>query len=218
MEYFKWCWDKITAVVIGIIINIVTPQKEIAIFVSLVVIALFLLVTYILFKKRPKFLGIKTAYVATGIVFNIDYSEVLLSYHKNQKMWIPPGGHISSNKWLHDTVIELIKEESGYDVEFFPFHDSKEFDNICVVVPQPFRVQIENQIPSEGHQTHYDFLYIFTVKERTQSQEHTLESKWVPIDEVEIMASKRETYKDVADIIKAALAIVKATRVEEVNQ
>ncbi len=207
MEYFKWVVDKCVAFAIGILINLVTPDKSVSIIITIAFVVLFLSVSIFLYYKYPKALGMKTSYAATGIVFNSDYSEVLLTYHKNQKMWIPPGGHAMKTEWLHDKVVSLIKAESGYDVEFFPFHVSHVFDNICTVVPQPFRVQVEKQIKGEGHDTHYDFLYIFTVKSNSQDNP-SQNVRWVPIEQIDNLASRRETYQDVADIVKAALGII----------
>lgn len=207
MEYFKWLVDKGVAFAIGILINLVTPDKSVSIIITIAFVILFLSISCFLYYKYPKALGMKTSYAATGIVFSSDYSEVLLTYHKNQKMWIPPGGHAMKTEWLHNKVVSLIKTESGYDVEFFPFHVSHVFDNICTVVPQPFRVQVEKQIKGEGHDTHYDFLYIFTVKSDSQDN-HSQNVKWVPIEQIDNLASRRETYQDVADIVKAALDII----------
>ena len=217
MEYFKWVVDKLAVILIGILINFITPGKNISILITILFMVVFLFVSLFLYYKYPRLLGMKTSYAATGIVFNKDYSEVLLTYHKNQKMWIPPGGHALKTEWLHNKVVSLINKESGYEVDFVPFHDSHEFDHICTVVPQPFRVQVEKQIKGEGHDTHYDFLYIFTIKDNPQGNA-SQNIKWVSVEEIDNMASRRETYQDVADIVKAALSIINSTTKKEVTK
>lgn len=212
-EFFKRTIDKIVAILIGILVNLITPQKDIvSCLIVLGIMVLFFLIYYYVYCRWPKILGIKTAYAATGIVFNHDYTKILLSYHKKQQMWIPPGGHIRDTELLHEKVIEYIKKESGYAPKFISFHDDSKFDNICTIVPQPFRVQIEKQTTSEGHKDHYDFLYILTADEKDQNVTHSLDSKWYTLDEIKALVGRRETYNDVLDIVNVALKIVKEVK------
>lgn len=152
------------------------------------------------------------SYAATGIVFNSDYTKVLLAYHEKQKRWIPPGSHIKGVEYFHKVVLESTTRETGYTVKFHESHDYEIYtDANCCVVPCPFSVQIETQIDGEGHGTHYDALYILKADENEEIlKPGTHKTKWLSISKLEAFARRNNTYPDVVQSVSDALKIINA--------
>lgn len=156
------------------------------------------------------------SYAATGIVFNKEYTKVLLAYHERQKRWIPPGSHIEGVQYFHDIVLQSTERETGYRANFHESHDYEKYkDANCCVVPCPFSVQIETQIEGEGHETHYDVLYIL-IADETQDilKPGSHQIKWLGINELEEYAMHSNTYPDVVQSVKDALKIINAQKGE----
>lgn len=152
----------------------------------------------------------RNSYAATGIVFNANYTKVLLAYHERQKRWIPPGSHISGVEYFHDIVLKSAKRETGYSVRFHESHDYEKYtDANCCVVPCPFSVQIETQIDGEGHGTHYDALYILVADENEEIlKPGTHKVKWLEIGKLEAFSRRNNTYPDVVQSVNDALKII----------
>ena len=150
------------------------------------------------------------SYAATGIVFNTHFTKVLLAYHERQKRWIPPGSHINGVEYFHEIVLESAKRETGYSVKFYESHDYEKYtDANCCVVPSPFSVQIETQITGEGHETHYDALYILVADENEEIlKPGTHRIKWLEISRLEAFSRRNNTYTDVVQSVNDALKIV----------
>lgn len=156
------------------------------------------------------------SFAATGIVFNQDFSKVLLAYHEKQKRWIPPGSHVEGVKYFHEVVIDSAKKETGYDVRFHQSHDYEKYsDANCCVVPCPFSVQVETQIEGEGHQTHYDALYILVADENQEIlKPGTHKIKWLPINKLRSYARRNDTYPDVVQSVQEALKFIESKKGE----
>lgn len=156
------------------------------------------------------------SYAATGIVFNKEYTKVLLAYHERQKRWIPPGSHIEGVQYFHDIVLQSTERETGYRANFHESHDYEKYkDANCCVVPCPFSVQIETQIEGEGHETHYDVLYILIADETQNNlKPGTHQIRWLSINELEEYAMHNSTYPDVVQSVKDALKIINAQKGE----
>lgn len=154
------------------------------------------------------------SYAATGIVFNSDYTKVLLAYHERQKRWIPPGSHIDGVEYFHDIVLRSATRETGYRVRFHESHDYEKYtDANCCVVPCPFSVQIETQIDGEGHGTHYDALYILIADENEEIlKPGTHKTKWLAVSKLEAFARRNNTYPDVVQSVNDALRIIHAQK------
>lgn len=160
------------------------------------------------------------SYAATGIVFNKDYTKVLLAYHDRQKRWIPPGSHVCGVEFFHDVVLQSTERETGYAVEFHESHDYEEYrDANCCVVPCPFSVQIETQIDGEGHEFHYDALYILVADEKQNIHKPgTHITKWCEISELPQITRRNDTYPDVIQSVNDALKIVNFQKGESQNE
>lgn len=156
------------------------------------------------------------SYAATGIVFNADYTKVLLAYHERQKRWIPPGSHIDGVQYFHDIVLESTTRETGYKVTFHESHDYEKYiDANCCVVPSPYSVQIETQIDGEGHETHYDALYILMADENEEIlKPGTHKIKWISISKLDSFAKGNNTYPDVVRSVNDALKIINSKKGE----
>lgn len=156
------------------------------------------------------------SYAATGIVFNTDFTKVLLAYHERQKRWIPPGSHVEGVQYFHEVVLESAKRETGYTVRFHESHDYEKYsDANCCVVPCPFSVQVETQIDGEGHGTHYDALYILVADENEEIlKPGTHRIKWLSTKRLEAFARRNDTYPDVVQSVYEALKLIKAQKGE----
>lgn len=154
------------------------------------------------------------SYAATGIVFNTQYTKVLLAYHERQKRWIPPGSHIDGVEYFHEVVLESAKRETGYSVKFHESHDYEKYtDANCCVVPSPFSVQIETQIDGEGHESHYDALYILVADENEEIlKPGTHKIKWLEIRKLEEFSRRNNTYPDVVQTVSDALKIIRSQK------
>lgn len=159
------------------------------------------------------------SYAATGIVFNTDFTKVLLAYHERQKRWIPPGSHVEGVQYFHEVVLESAKRETGYTVKFHESHDYEKYsDANCCVVPSPFSVQVETQIDGEGHRTHYDALYILVADENEEIlKPGTHKIKWLATKNLEAFARRSNTYQDVVQSVHEALKLIKAQKGETQN-
>ena len=159
------------------------------------------------------------SYAATGIVFNTDFTKVLLAYHERQKRWIPPGSHVEGVQYFHEVVLESAKRETGYTVKFHESHDYEKYsDANCCVVPSPFSVQVETQIDGEGHRTHYDALYILVADENEEIlKPGTHKIKWLATKNLEAFARRSNTYPDVVQSVHEALKLIKAQKGETQN-
>lgn len=160
------------------------------------------------------------SYAATGIVFNKDYTKVLLAYHDRQKRWIPPGSHVFGVEYFHDVVLRSTERETGYAVEFHESHDYEEYrDANCCVVPCPFSVQIETQIEGEGHEFHYDALYILVADEKQNIHKPgTHKTQWCEISELTQIARRNDTYPDVIQSVNDALKIINLQKGESQSE
>ncbi len=163
---------------------------------------------------------VQNSYAATGIVFNKNYSKVLLAYHKRQKKWIPPGSHIDGVEFFHEIVIESARRETGYTIDFHESHNYEEYkDDNCFIVPCPFSVQVETQIANEGHEFHYDALYILTADEEEKvSTPGTHKVQWLTLKQLEDFAKRGNTYPDVIRSVNEALQIIYAQKGGDQNE
>ena len=152
------------------------------------------------------------SYAATGLVFNNDFTKVLLAYHERQKRWIPPGSHVEGVQYFHDVVLKSAQKETGYTVRFHESHNYEKYtDANCCVVPCPFSVQVETQIDGEGHRTHYDALYILVADENEEIlKPGTHKIKWLSTKRLEAFARRNDTYPDVVQSVSEALKLIKA--------
>lgn len=153
----------------------------------------------------------KNSYAATGIVFSKDYKKILLAYHDRQLRWIPPGSHVDGVYAFHEVVLESVKRETGYSVKFHESHDYEQYsDNNCCILPCPFSVQEEIQIAGEGHDRHYDFLYILVVQDDKEPvKPGTHKVRWVDLEELKQFVRCNNTYPDVLQSMEDALKFIK---------
>ena len=151
------------------------------------------------------------SYAATGIVFNKDYKKILLAYHKKQLRWIPPGSHVKGVFPFHEVVLESVKKETGYSVKFHESHNYEQYsDNNCCILPCPFSVQEEIQIEGEGHEKHFDFLYILVVQDdKEPSKPGTHPVRWLDLEQLRQYVRCNNTYPDVLQSMEDALKFIK---------
>lgn len=205
-------WGIITFI-IGVVLEFVlTYILEKSMVISLIIIGVSVFILFlclIIHKRYPKCFGEKCSQAVIGIVFNHDFTKTVLVYNKRQKKFLPPGGHAGRGEKLHELVKNKVKEETGLDAKFIleKFHDYN--DQVCISVPQPFAVQLEDQPTFEGHDQHYDFVYLMKA-ENNQTLSDEFQARWCSLDEVEQMANQRRTYMDVYQAINTASIYLKS--------
>lgn len=198
-SFFTFLFGVIAEILVSYIFNINSTITVIILVISIIVLGLCIP----LHKRFPRFFGEKCSFAVIAIIFDETFSKVILVYNKRQKKKIPPGGHAKSEKKLHEFVKEKVKEETGIECDFIlnKFHDYE--DRICISVPQPFAVQIEIQTDDEGHDEHYDFIYLMKA-DSSQALTQSHQANWYSVDEIEEMADRRATYQDVYKMINSA--------------
>ena len=145
-------------------------------------------------------------------MFDKNFKYILLAYHEKQKRWIPPGSHVVGVKYFHEEVLESIHRETGYQqISFVELSDYEAYkDDNCCIVPGPYSVQIETQIPFEGHNEHYDLLYILVAgKDENIKKPGTHKTKWVTFAQLQEEAKKGNTYPDVVRSVEIALQYIR---------
>jgi 8-oxo-dGTP pyrophosphatase MutT (NUDIX family) len=90
-------------------------------------------------------------WVATVYLVRSD-RKVLLTWNKNLSTWIPVGGHIDVGEKPDDAVMREVKEETGFEFEFYP----KSLESGSVKITKPFAVQME-KVPH--HNMHINIVY-----------------------------------------------------------
>lgn len=201
-----------STIIMGFIPSFLSNILPVKFSIIVIIVALVMSVILYMFAKRfPSLLGEKNCYAATGIVFDKTYTYILLAYHEKQKRWIPPGSHIKGTLYFHEEVLKSAKRETGHHVEFVELNDYQDYkDDNCRVVPQPYSVQIETQIPHEGHDEHYDLLYILIAdKDENIERPGTHKIKWVTYEQLKQEAKKGNTYQDVVQSVETALEYIK---------
>ncbi len=190
--------------VVGIIASVIanaffaTP----AIAIGFAAVATLVAATLSFFISRyPRFFGMGDALAVSMIIFDGD-GKLLVYCSGRQRKWIPPGTHVRRGEPPHEAALRSVREDTGYEAAFHPWHDAlRQLDRIVTQVPQPYTVQVEHQLPWEGHTTHYDMVYIGTVSSQNPSgagQSHA----WVTLDELRT----RETYPDVITLAERVRA------------
>ena len=122
--------------------------------------------------------------VAGGFVYSKKEKKFLVLYHKDLKMFLYPGGHVTSNdKDPLCAAIREIKEETGLN----------NFVQVCIsqnkLVPLDIDTQLIgfNQRLNLPEHYHFDFRYLFVIDEISDIEidaEELSNYKWIDIDEL----------------------------------
>ena len=193
----------------SLLVSIIPMDKHVSIaLVCFVLVVIFILIYIIVDKVIPNKIDDTegNSYCVTGIVFNSTHDKVLMVFNQQQNMWIPPGTHIRKVLNVDDHLLKTIKNETGYTAHYLKYSNTKDYeDDNCRIVPCPFSVQVEKQVPGEGHEYHYDFIYILETKEpETSSNAGKQSHKWCTVEDIQRDANHHNTYQDVVQTVKAA--------------
>jgi len=86
----------------------------------------------------------------TATTFIVYKEKTLLHFHRNLKMWLPPGGHIDRDELPHKAAVREVKEETGLDVELVHAEPSIHSEN-AKEIPLPQHMLLENINPFHQH-------------------------------------------------------------------
>lgn len=162
------------------------------------------------YRRYPKYFGKKGSFAVTALIFN-NKKEILLIHHRRQKKWVPPGKHLEKSLKPHEEILNAVKEETGYNAEFHPFHNitaPKIIDRFSTEVPQPFYILEETQLPKEGHVFHYDLFYICKVNHNEKGLKGSERKEWIPLENLDDLVGKQQTYPDVKRIAIKAFEVI----------
>ena len=141
-------------------------------------------------------------FTVTGIVFNSS-KQVLLIYHKNLQVWLPPSGHIEENELPDDAVLRIIYKESEIKAEILL--NKQEFslsDNYSRGLNRPFTVLLEN-IEGDWSHNHIDMVYICKAEndDLNLQKSGTGDIGWFSLEQI----NELNLYKNVKITIKKAV-------------
>ena len=95
-------------------------------------------------------------FTCTGFLTQGD--RTLLLWHRNLRMWVPPGGHLEPDEDPVSAVLREIREETGLAAEVLPLSQTFPFAYPGQVAP-PFTILLEDSAePGQRHQ-HIDLIY-----------------------------------------------------------
>lgn len=114
-------------------------------------------------------------------VYIVKNAKTLLVFHKQLKMWLPPGGHIEDNELPCDAAKREVLEETGFNVELIGKEEPLGTGVKKLVHPKILQLEdIE-----KGHQ-HINLIYYGTIINGTikiNNGEHS-DIKWFSLDDL----------------------------------
>ncbi len=100
----------------------------------------------------------KKHFTVTAFVSTDDHT--LLHWHRGNRMWLPPGGHIEPDEDPIDAVQREVEEETGLRVTVLPTATPFDYD-APPQLPPPVTIMIEDiaDHPVDGAHQHIDLIY-----------------------------------------------------------
>jgi 8-oxo-dGTP pyrophosphatase MutT (NUDIX family) len=117
-------------------------------------------------------------------------NKVLLTWNKNLNTWIPVGGHIDAGETPDEAIVREVKEEIGFQFEFFP--DCEYTDNGDVRIIKPYRVQIE-KVPHHNQHINVVFFGRCTKWFNKKSTDEDERLRWFSNEE---LIKEKDTFLD----------------------
>ena len=118
-------------------------------------------------------------YASRALVIKDD--NILLSYEKNNDIWMLPGGGAEDDETASDTVIREVKEETGY-----------------LINPSDIVLELHEYYEDFKYVTYYFLGEIISIGNKNLSEseiESGLEPEWIKISEALDIFSKHNDYK-----------------------
>ncbi|MDO8564012.1 MAG: NUDIX domain-containing protein [Nanoarchaeota archaeon] len=142
-------------------------------------------------------------FVATIYLVNSD-NKVLLSWNKNMQAWIPVGGHVDPGETPEEAITREVKEETGFDFEFFQKEKRENTSNTHYV--RSHLLQIDT-VPH--HNKHINFVFIGKCKNDYSKLETDEQEKLKWFTHQELIQEKGKMIESVRVIALEALDLVK---------
>lgn len=197
---------------IGSLLAIYIERNYIKAIGYLLIVLSAIVLIFELYRNYPLIFGIKWRYACTVIVLDVD--KVLLIWHPQYNIWLPPGKRIPFQRFPHQAAIEAVLKETGYNVEFDEdFHlPEKSIDRDTFQIPQPYFVMREDQGHRGGIKSHYDFYYVCKAEGNSNRIHGVLKHKWFRTSELGDLVDKGELYADILNIIEKVCSDKKVKR------
>jgi 8-oxo-dGTP pyrophosphatase MutT (NUDIX family) len=98
----------------------------------------------------------------TSTVYIFAEQGVLLLFHRKQRKWMPPGGHLEANELPHAGALREALEETGLDIELIKDHEHLwvEYPH-AQSLPRPYQCLLETIPAVNGSPAHYHLDWIF---------------------------------------------------------
>jgi 8-oxo-dGTP pyrophosphatase MutT (NUDIX family) len=119
---------------------------------------------------------VKGHLTGSSIIYNEDFTKVLLTHHKKLNKWLQLGGHADGDTDLSQVALKEAQEESGLENVEFCF-DKKIIDIDLHLIPKN---------PKDEQHFHYDVRYCFKTKtpEKIKISHESKELRWIDISEL----------------------------------
>lgn len=122
--------------------------------------------------------------VSSGFLYALKEKKFLVLYHKDQKMFLYPGGHVDKeDKNVLEAAMREVREETG----ILDFRQIKIAENPLIPIDIDIHKINYNERLNLPEHYHFDFRYLFVVENIEKvniDQEESLEYKWINIEEL----------------------------------
>jgi 8-oxo-dGTP pyrophosphatase MutT (NUDIX family) len=95
---------------------------------------------------------------ATVTAFVVWQGRTLLHWHRKERLWLPPGGHVEPNEDPVQAVLREVEEETGLLVEIYGSPPPLQFENVTQL-PSPVTVLVFDVAGDGVRHQHIDFDY-----------------------------------------------------------
>lgn len=121
-------------------------------------------------------------FTATGFV--VWRGQVLLHWHRKERLWLPMGGHVEENEDPVQCVLREVEEEAGFKVELFGYRPLRGWSTVREI-PAPVTIQVEDIKGSGPLHQHIDMIYFCRPSSPPPAGLPDSTMRWVDVAELE---------------------------------
>lgn len=140
--------------------------------------------------------------VSSGFLYALKEKRFLVLYHKDQKMYLYPGGHIDKeDKNILEAAMREVREETGIS----DFKQIKIQNNPLIPIDiDTHKIPYNERLDLPEHY-HFDFRYLFvieSIEKITIDQDESSEYKWINMEELKKLSHYGMVLEKIEKIIK----------------